>query len=124
MKYLCLCYYDLAKFNALTADDLAEMGRICPPRDQQLRETGRKVADASLAMPDQAKVIRPGADGRPVISEGPYVSTPEPLGAFFIVEAETLDEATEIAAIHPGAHLGHIIAGGIEVRPLDMFSLA
>src|SRR5262245_20941022 len=103
---------------------MAEFGRICPPRDQQLRETGRKVADGSLAMPHDAKVIRPGADGRPVISNGPYVSTPEPLGAFFIVEAETLDEAAEIASLHPGAHLGHVIAGGIEVRPLDMFSVS
>ncbi|HET6157866.1 MAG TPA: YciI family protein [Dongiaceae bacterium] len=123
MKYLCLCYYDLAKFNALTEAQMAELGRICPPRDQQLKETGRKVLDASLAMPHEVRVIRP-SDAGPVFSEGPYVSTPEPLGAFFIVEAETLDEAAKIAAIHPGAHLGHILAGGIEVRPIDHFSLA
>ena len=122
MKYLCLCYYDLAKFTALAPDQLAELGQICPPRDQALRETGRKVLDASLAMPSHAKVIRP-SDRGPVISDGPYVSTPEPLGAFFIVEAETLDEASKIAAIHPGAHLGHLLGGGIEVRPMDHFSL-
>jgi hypothetical protein len=123
MKYLCLCYYDLAKFTALTEAQMAELGRICGPRDQQLKETGRKVLDASLAMPGETKVIRPG-EGGPVVSDGPYASTPEPLGAFFIVEADTLDEAAEIAAIHPSTHLGHILAGGIEVRPIDHFSQA
>jgi hypothetical protein len=123
MKYLCLCYYDLAKFKALTELQMAELGRICGPRDQRLKETGRKVLDASLAMPHEAKVIRPG-EREPVVSDGPYVATPEPLGAFFIVEADTLDEATKVAAIHPSAHLGHILAGGIEVRPIDHFSQA
>lgn len=123
MKYLCLCYYDLAKFTALTPDQLAELGQFCAPRDQELRETGRKLLDASLDMPNDSKVIRPSDHG-PVVSDGPYVSTPEPLGAFFIVEAEGLDEASKIAAIHPGAHLGHILGGGIEVRPIDYFSQA
>jgi len=121
VKYLCLCYYDVAKFNALTDDQLAELGRICGPRDQQLKETGRKVLDASLALPHETKVIRPGERG-PAVSDGPYVATSEPLGAFFIVEADTLDDAAKIATIHPGAHLGHILAGGIEVRPIDQFS--
>jgi hypothetical protein len=123
MKFLSLCYYDLARFTALTEAQMAELGRICSPRDQQLKETGRKVLDASLAMPHETKVIRPGESG-PVVSDGPYASTPEPLGAFFIVEADTLDEAAKIAAIHPSAHLGHILAGGIEVRPIDHFSQA
>src|SRR5262245_17753294 len=108
MKYLCLCYYDLAKFKALTEDQLAEFGRICPPRDAELKATGRQVLVASLAMPHEAKVIRPGAQG-PAVSDGPYAATPEPLGAVFIVEADSLEEATRIATIHPGAHLGHII---------------
>ena len=107
----------------MTEADAAEIGRICGPRDQELRETGKKLLDASLALPQQTKVIRPG-EGGPVVSEGPYVSTPEPLGAFFVVEAENLDEAAKIASIHPGAHLGKFFGGGIEVRPIDHFSQA
>ena len=45
--------------------------------------------------------------------------TREPFGAFFIVEANSIDEAVEVARLHPGSHLGHMMKGGIEVRPID-----
>jgi hypothetical protein len=44
----------------------------------------------------------------------------EPLGAFFIIGAEDMNEAVEVASKHPGAHLGKYFGGGIEVRPIDM----
>jgi hypothetical protein len=65
--------------------------------------------------------VRP-ADGRPSITDGPYAETDEPLGAFFMIEAEDMDEAAEVASKHPGAHLGRYFGGGIEVRPIDMLN--
>jgi hypothetical protein len=48
-----------------------------------------------------------------------YADTSEPFGAFFLIEAADVDEAVKIASLHPGAHLGAMFGGGIEVRPVD-----
>jgi hypothetical protein len=47
----------------------------------------------------------------------------EPFGAFFMVEADSVDEAVEVARLHPGTHVGDFLPGAIEVRPVEMFEL-
>ena len=41
----------------------------------------------------------------------------------FIIEACDLDEAVKMASMHPRAHVGHYLGGGIEVRPCESFDL-
>ena len=118
MKFLCLCHYDLEAFGKLGPADFEEIGRICAPRDEELKASGKVSLIGSLGMPDSYRAIRTGAQGVTVADE-PYEATNEPFGAFFIVEAESIDKAVEIARLHPGTHLGHIMKGGIEVRPID-----
>ena len=118
MKYLCLCHYDLARFSKLEPKDIEELGRVCEPHDGALKASGKVSLIGSLGTPDQFKTLR--ADASEVtLSDGPYEDTPEPFGAFFIVEADSIDEAVAIARLHPGTHLGHVMKGGIEVRPID-----
>jgi len=119
MKYLCLCYHDQAKFDALSESDQEALGRACRPHDEALRNSGRLILVGSLALPQSSRTLRPGS-GKPSVTEGPYVATSEPVGAFFIIEARNMDEAVEVASKHPGAHVGQYLGGGIEVRPIDM----
>jgi hypothetical protein len=116
MKFLCLCHYDPAHFATLSPEQLAAIPGLCAPHDAALHASGHLVAVGSLAEPADFAVIRPG-DAAPVVTRGPIASTSEPFGAFFIVEAATLDEAVAIASLHPGAHLGRYFRGGIELRP-------
>lgn len=119
MKFLCLCHYDADQFAALGAADFEEIGRICAPHDAAFKASGHVDMVGSLAMPEQARTLR--ADGGPVTaSEGPYAETREPFGAFFILEAEDIEQAVEIARLHPGTHLGAKFRGGIEIRPIEM----
>ena len=120
MKYLCLCYYDQDKFDALSESDLEALGRACRPHDEALHASGHLVLVGSLALPPTSRTVRPGSN-QPSVSEGPFVATREPLGAFFIIEAAEIDAAVEIASKHPGAHVGEFLGGAIEVRPIDMF---
>jgi hypothetical protein len=119
MKYLCLCYYDQKKFDALSEKDLEALGRACRPHDEALHGSGQLILVGSLALPQSSRTIRPGS-GEPSVTDGPYADTKEPLGAFFMVEARDMDDAIEVASKHPGAHLGEYLGGGIEVRPIDM----
>jgi hypothetical protein len=58
-------------------------------------------------------------DGKTLTTDGPFAETKEQLGGFYIVNAENLDEAVEIAAQIPAA-----ARGSIEVRPIEEFDQA
>jgi hypothetical protein len=63
--------------------------------------------------PDTAKTVRV-ENGRRITTDGPFVETKEALGGYFILEADDLDAALELAAQVPTARMG----GAVEVRPL------
>jgi hypothetical protein len=52
-------------------------------------------------------------DGKRIVTDGPFAETHEQLGGFFLIEAEDLDEAIEIAGRVPGAR-----KGTVEIRPV------
>jgi hypothetical protein len=53
-------------------------------------------------------------DGRTLTTDGPFVESKEALGGYYLLEAEDLDAAIELAARVPAARMG----GAVEVRPL------
>jgi len=120
MKFLCLGYYDEQKFDALPKDQLDAIVSQCQTHDEALRNSGHLTLVASLEPVRKASSIRP-RDGRAVVTDGPYAETKEQIGAFFIIEAADLNEATRIASLHPAAHLGEEVGWGVEVRPIDYF---
>jgi hypothetical protein len=118
MKYLCLAYYDEKKFDALAPADEQALVSQCREHDAALRASGRMLAVASLAATRVSRSIRP-RNGKPLVTDGPYAETKEQIGAFFIVEADDLNEAAQIASKHPAALLGERVGWGVEVRPID-----
>jgi hypothetical protein len=52
-------------------------------------------------------------DGDQLVTDGPFAETKEQLGGYFLIEAETLDEALEVAARIPAAR-----TGAVEIRPV------
>jgi hypothetical protein len=120
MKFLCLGYYDEKKFDALAKPEVDALVRQCQTHDETLRNSGHLVLVASLAPTKATASIRP-KHGVPTITDGPYAETKEQVGAFFIVEASDLAEATKVASMHPAARLGEHVGWGVEVRPIDYF---
>ena len=53
-------------------------------------------------------------DGETLTTDGPFAETKEYLGGFYLIDADNLDEAIEVAAKIPAARTG----GTIEVRPV------
>ena len=72
--------------------------------------TGRLDGGNQLQGPETAKTIRSGA-----VTDGPFMETKEVLGGYSVIEADTLDEAVEIARTWPGVDRGWIT---MEVRPV------
>ena len=120
MKFLCLAYYDAKAFAAAPRDEVAAITSQCAQHDRALRDSGGLLAVASLAQPAIAKSLRP-RKGATMVTDGPYAETKEQLGAFFVVEATSLDDAARIASLHPAARVGERLGWGIEVRPIEMW---
>jgi hypothetical protein len=116
MKFLCLGYFNPADFDkepeALRSEIMTKCYAQCIP----FRATGKVVEEEGLAGTKYAKSIRT-RQGKRQIVDGPFIETKEQLGSFFIIEAENIDEAVEIASLHPGAIYGEEYGFGIEVRP-------
>ena len=55
-------------------------------------------------------------NGKLTTTDGPFAETKEQLGGFYLIEANDLNEAIQIAARIPSAR-----TGSVEVRPVMVF---
>jgi hypothetical protein len=120
MKYLCLAYYDPAKFAALPPADMQALVGQCPALDAKLKASGRLRVSASLHGADAVVNLRPRG-GTPHVTDGPFTESKEMVGGFFIIEAADRDEAVRVASLHPAATLGEQAGWGIEMHPIGFY---
>jgi hypothetical protein len=75
-----------------------------------------KIADGGVELQSRttAKTVRRGADGEPVVTDGPYMELKEVVGGIVVLECDTIDEAVQIASEWP-VYRG---MDAIEVRPV------
>ena len=113
MKFILLVCWDAKNMDAQAEPDPASV-----PKDEgfpwldDLRAQGRWIIGDQLAPPRRARSVRV-RDGRPIVTDGPFVETKEAVGGFDLIDCGSLEEAIQIASAHPVAR-----TGTIEVRPL------
>ncbi len=113
MKYLLLVCWDGESMNGQAEPEPGEAPDDTSfPWLDDLQARGRWITGDQLAPPRRARSVRV-RNGKTVVTDGPFAETKEAVGGFDLIEAETLEEAVEIAAGHPVAQVGTI-----EVRPL------
>jgi hypothetical protein len=66
--------------------------------NKDLTQAGEFVGAEGLAAPGEARVVRAGKDGAPVVTDGPFPEAKEFLAGYWIVEVERPERAYEIAA--------------------------
>lgn len=120
MKYIGLGYYDPKAFAELSAEERKALGESCAPLDEEFRATEKVVAQASLQEGARA-FLRPTDSGTEV-TDGPFAETKEIVGSFFIIEADSLEEAVEIASLHPAARIRRELGWGIQLRPIELYA--
>jgi len=82
---------------AWSAADFAAMGAFMESFGKDLAESGELVDAQGLTAPVHTRRIRLQA-GVPVVTDGPYAETEEVLAGYWLVECDSFDRATEIAA--------------------------
>ena len=64
----------------------------------QLAEAGELVDAQGLDMPHNAKIVRAGERGEPVVTDGAFAEAKEFLAGYWIVDCESEQRALELAA--------------------------
>ena len=120
MLFLCLCRYNADDFAGLDAAQFDRIGEMCTPLDLAFKASGHVRLMGSLGLPEEARFLKATAEG---LREGTglYESTREPIGAFFMIDAPSMETALEIARMHPAAHLGAMFEGAIEIWPVEQW---
>jgi hypothetical protein len=80
---------------------------------QAINETPGVTPGLQLDEPATSTTVRVN-DGTTLTTDGPFVEIKESIGGYFLLEADDLDAAIELAARVPAARLG----GAVEVRPI------
>ncbi len=112
MKFLVLIYPDPAKLDAMPDSEFASTMRGCLAHADDLRARGKLLDTQMLQPPATAKTLRKRG-GKVAVVDGPFAETKEVLGGFNVIEAESFEEALQIAARFPWTDIG-----SIEVRPI------
>ncbi len=113
MRYMLLIYSDE---DAWTEDAREHCFAESVELTRQLHANGQYLAASPLHSVATATSVRV-RDGKRLVTDGPFAETTEQLGGYFLIEAEDLNEAIDIAGRIPGARVGTV-----EIRPV--FELA
>lgn len=111
MRYLCLIYLDESELAAMPAREVSDLNGRHLDFNDALRGTGNFIVAEALGPAQETKKISKRT-GKVHVTDGPFTEAKEVVAGFYLIEADTLEQATEIASRIPSAAIGTI-----EVRP-------
>ncbi|MBX9394107.1 YciI family protein [Streptomyces sp. TRM72054] len=108
MKYLVMVQGTQADYEAMRGNasehspawseqDVQAMYAYMSAINDDLAETGELVDGQGLAEPARTRLVGLDADGKPVITDGPYSETKELLAGYWVLDCASLERVTEIA---------------------------
>ena len=109
MTYMLLIYLEE---KSLSESERSQCYQDSAAFARELFERGKYVSASPLHPTSTATSLRV-KDGKRVITDGPFAETREQLGGYFIIQAENLDQAIEIATQIPAGRWGTV-----EIRPV------
>ena len=112
MQYALLIYNDPTGWESMSEAERGQVFREYGALTQDMKTKGAYL-DGNPLQPTQSATSVRVRDGERLVTDGPFAETKEQLGGYYVVEAESLDEAIDWAARIPSARLGTI-----EVRPV------
>jgi hypothetical protein len=131
VKYMILTYASQQDYDGMagqasdkpawSGEDFAAMDQFMQSFNEELERSGELVETRGLAAPVHTRRVGSGLRGGvPVVTDGPYAETQEVLAGYWIVECESFDRATEIAAkLAKCPAPEHVAANAVaDVRPI------
>jgi hypothetical protein len=109
MKYALLVYNKPGGWDELSDDEQ----RSIYGEYVAVSQTPGVYDGAQLQSVDTATTVRM-ENGSTLVTDGPFAETKEVFGGYYLLDADDIDAALEVAKRIPAARLG----GSVEVRPL------
>jgi hypothetical protein len=109
MQYALLIYRDEALEQGETEEEQAQVNADYWALRSETGITG----GAGLHPVETATTVRL-QDGEMLVTDGPFADTKEVFAGFYLLEADDIDRATEVASRIPAVRFG----GVIEIRPV------
>jgi hypothetical protein len=117
MRYACLIYSDPAEDPANDpSGDSPEVQEVMRQYIAFGEKWASKITGGEALLPISSATTVRRRDGEVMTTDGPFAESKEHLGGFYLIDAEDLDEAIQIASEIPGAN-----TGSIEIRPVAVF---
>lgn len=110
MKYMLLLHEPDTDWTSVPQEELDKALAAHGEFVQYLTARGRPFSGEALRPSYTATTLRPSGD-EVLVTDGPFVELKEHIGGFYLIEADSLDEAIEVARHVP-------IGSGVEVRPI------
>jgi hypothetical protein len=107
MNYVCLVYGEENYLRGLSKEGLAELDRRSVAYDKSIDKSGKLVIAQALQSVKTSKTVRK-RKGKVTTTDGPFAETKEQLLGFVMLDAESLEEALNIAGDIPIAEWGTI----------------
>lgn len=107
MKYVCLVYGEEKHLHAMTPERQAKLDADSMAYDRSLDQQGKLIIAQALQSVKTSKTVR-RRQGKRLITDGPFAETKEQLLGFVMIEADTLEQALEIAGKIPLAEIGTV----------------
>ena len=114
MKYIMLIYQNGA-LEAQAELPEAEQKQVYADY-QEINETPGVTPGLPMGLPANATTVRVEG-GKTLTTDGPFAGMKDAVGGWFILEADDLDAAIEVAARVPAACYG----GAVEIRPSEVY---
>ena len=112
MQYMLLIYDDEQAWSGMDEAQRGQIFQAYGAVTDDMRQSGAYVAGAPLQPTATATTVRE-RNGERLVTDGPFAETKEQLGGYYLIEAESIDQALDWAAKIPSARIG-----SIEVRPV------
>jgi hypothetical protein len=114
MKYLCLIYHSEVNRASYSKEQGDTLRSEYLAFTDDIRKSGHLLGAEALQPTQTATTVRV-RNGKVSTTDGPFAETKEQLLGFYVVEAETMDEALVIGKELAAASGS---AGAFEIRPL------
>lgn len=112
MKFLLLLHGDATAEAAMTHDERRAIVDQHIAFGRHLAARGARILGEALGPPEAGRTIRFDGDSL-LVTDGPFLETKEALGGFYVLEAGTIEEATEL--VRPVPRSPGLVA---ELRPI------
>jgi hypothetical protein len=109
---MLLIYGSEERWGSYNEDELKAIYEEYYALSRELRDQGKLISSHELQGSDTATSVRV-RDGKTLTTDGPFAETKERLGGYYLIEADSPEEALEWAARIPSAR-----DGVVEVRPV------